>query len=409
MKNRLLLFVLFFPFFGVSSQTYFSPDFRLGDTSQIHILTTYRGDRLMGTVTNWAADSIFVQQKTGTKMWVKLASLETVWVAGESSPPKMNAKSRGLFVMSAHEGTKVYSGRLKIVDKRQIKFHPDGKGLSYFTYDDLDNVKFMPHPAGYINQFTLKKEGEKERTVHFISYEKGVITVRENGAILTYTKEDEIRLYLKKQRPSSIGKQRQLFLSPTGFNMKAKQTVFTSSMLAHNEISKGLTDYFSVGVGGFAILPYASGRLSFSPHRLLHLSAGGLWTTPINNNGAGWHIAATFGTRNYFVNIARIKYVGEMFLIPNDFTATSLGASMRVGSRIFIYGECNFIDQHPGGFMETLEGRVNIFSAGLKVYGMKNVVTLGFMGLGPRGQICSDCPLQNEIYPAFSVTIPLGV
>ena len=231
--------------------------------------------------------------------------------------------------------------------------------------------------------------------------------MREAGELKTYRVSERIRLNYIKKSPSKMRKtQRQLFLSPTGFNTKKDELYYRNTMFLHNEIGVGLIDNISISSGALGILPYLGARASFSPHRLLHLSAGGIWLFLGGDSNFAWHLAASLGTKSYFLNIARIKYHGSLYSEPNDFQATSLGGSFQLNKKLNFFAEFILLDQKPFGYLDTIEGRLNIFSGGIKWHGRTTAVCVGVFSLGPRPNFCTGC--QDQItrpYPGFSATI----
>ena len=165
----------------------------------------------------------------------------------------------------------------------------------------------------YPNSYQLHLNNKDKLYGHLLYVDKeNVVFKQEGGSILEFPLSTVRSLRQGNNYRSMNGRMRTLLLTPTGFNLQKGVGEYRNIDYIFNSFSKGFTDNVSGTVGLLGIEPYFHLKVSHDFSPMLHVSAGG----GISLLGtAGWHVAASLGTPDYFLNIGFMQNKGNCLLM----------------------------------------------------------------------------------------------
>jgi hypothetical protein len=404
LTNTLLFFLFSVAIFPVFSQVPTISNLALGDTSQVFLLQTTTGDRLLGKQLSWRGDSLTFLQNGKNKLGYRLDELTKIepW---DGIPFGMSGK--GLFVLKTKNG-KSYTGYLVSMKKSMLKFKALRQGMLRFKPNEVESVSFQAVKGkvwkNFANDYRFTNLKGKDSDGKFISFSDGLLQFQKpNDDTPQQASPSSFRLLrYRKPREPVLGYERAFMFAPTGFNLKKGQLDFRNvGYWLHNSVGYGVSDNFSVSGGTFGFIPMIGAKASFSVNPYVHMSAGAFTIAAIS---FGAHASLSVGTPDYFLNVCYFRNTEAPFDSDLDFAAMCYGASLRTGRRSRIFGEYILINEKRnefGDFSNTLDGRKNAFTWGVGLFGERTRLELGMMLQGPNA-FCffEDC---EEIYTVLPV------
>lgn len=358
----------------------------LGDTTQRHLLYTQRGDVLAGRCLGWSGDSLFFQLKQANRLAMATKEVRLLKIDSGKAPKAF--EQTGTFVLTTTTG-ETYVGHPENAMGDLLKFRIGRNNLKKIPIREVASLRFEPADSmdtdGTLNKYKLTKKKGNPIVGSLMGLKGGNFFLE--GADGPDSLFFSYMASLKRIKPyrAAMGFSRASFLSPTGFNLPKGHREFRNLEYAvFNIVSVGVTDHFSVGLGGFAYIPYLDTKFSYDFGRYLHASAGLYAVVPLN---FGWHSSLSIGTPDYFVNLAYVKsYEYKPLASGLDFDVISMMASVRIASRKRFFMEYSLIDEHVNefeGFDYTNRGARSAFSWGFGWYSRRTRLELGWMLTGP--------------------------
>jgi hypothetical protein len=382
MKNRILsiLFFLFGSCCQLHAQLPIKGNFSIGDTSQVHLLETKDGSRLVGRVIGFDQERVVFRFNADTLV-LPLSNLASIEVKSDSpaaSPepavsqtqPAAPAEAGLLIAASMGES---WSGTLKMGNDVGIRLQVSPESSRFFPWREIDSLVCaspagQPFQPGVVHVLTTKR-GDRF-TGHIKEYRRNIFRFTlEDGSILRFSAKDIRKLELttekdgvtSAERPPMQGHER-LYLTPTGFLMKQGESEFRTVAIS-NSIDYGVSDKFNVGAGFSTIIVSSvlqgKAKVGTTLGKYIHVAAGAqlIGFTVINQGPSGAALAygsLAMGTPESFVNISSGVGIGG----PDGdrIKAYSLSASQRVGDKFrlsgeFVQGIDNFGDRFQFGIV----------------------------------------------------------
>lgn len=367
MKNRILsiLFFLFGSCCQLHAQLPIKGNFSIGDTSQVHLLETKDGSRLVGRVIGFDQERVVFRFNADTLV-LPLSNLASIEVKSDSpaaspepavSQPQPAAPAEAGLLIAASMGES-WSGTLKMGNDVGIRLQVSPESSRFFPWREIDSLVCaspagQPFQPGVVHVLTTKR-GDRF-TGHIKEYRRNIFRFTlEDGSILRFSAKDIRKLepYADSQkdraksveRPPMQGHEK-MYFSPTGFLMKQGEAEFRTFIIS-NSIDYGVSDKFNIGAGFSTVivgsLLQGKVKVGTSLGKYIHVAAGGqlLGFAAIEQELAGAALvygSLAMGTPESFINISTGVGIGG----PDggELRAYSLSASQRVGDKFRISGE----------------------------------------------------------------------
>lgn len=358
-------------------------ELRLGDTSQVHILTTKDGNRLFGRVTGFDQEELSFLFKNQNTLVFKISEIESIEVQGETAPetalPKRPQTSKNPFTYNVWDnGEVVATGQLLRGTGFGFRLEDKDGRSEFFQWLRADSLT-LAGPA-------ISDAGEPPAELHSLTTPRGdrfagqVLnfngsTLRfllPNGAILKFSVKDIKSLNLEKtadakpaELPQDVQMQghEKLYFSPSAFLLKRKQGEFRT-VIFNNSVEYGVSDNFTIG-GGFATVIVASilnakAKFGGSLGEHLHVAGGVQFygATAIESGVAGAALAygaLTVGSPERFLSVAIGR--GTSSEADGGTTGFTLSGSFRTGRNWRLFGEyLNFTDSFGDSYGFAIAG-----------------------------------------------------
>jgi hypothetical protein len=390
-----------------SAQVTIDGNLKLGDTSQILILQTKKGDQVVGSISSWKNDSLSFQMTTGNLLHLGMTEVEKIKVHEPLFPNNETDLQQGIITFYSEDG-KVRKGHVVSMDRQGLRIKYDGKKRAFLSLKKFEKATFDPtvfYPED--NLYLLRLRNAKDVFGHFVYMDqKSVIFQPLGEKTYNFPRTMVNSMRRKSNERSNIGHQRALLLTPTGFNLSKGQSEFRNIDYFLNTFSTGFSDHLSGTVGLLGIEPYFQLKASQDVGKYFHFSAGG----GISLSGAtGWHTAVSIGEPDYYLNLGIMRNKGEMTFADTDMKALFFGASARVGWRQRLFGEFTHIIEREDLF-ETNGYGTNTFAFGWGQIGKRVSLNLALM---MTERVYSDfCfggftfgPCNDEHYDFFAIPI----
>ncbi len=363
MMNHLRYYISFFLllFAGLAfSQVKIKGDLRLGDTTQVHILHTTKGDRLQGRVIGYDTEKLSFLFKDDIPLTFPLAEVSLIEVnpgqptAGEE--PDSIARISFIYLISLANGDKT-SGQVTRSDSRSLRLSPG----QYYYWENIDSVELVSQPISRHSGrskiiHVLKTKRGDQFYGQLLSYGNGIVYFEmENGAPLKFSLKEIRQIKMEERANAPTSKLRneeveywsanKLFFSPSAFLPQKKKSQYQNLMLFYNSIDYGASEHISIGV---SLVPFIAGTigalkakagLDISPY--LHAGIGGqlfgAYTIDEETMGAAVGYAAlTVGTPENYLSFSFGKGAATN---SQPLTNFNLGGSVRAANQWRFFGE----------------------------------------------------------------------
>lgn len=377
--------------------------FSLADSSQTHVLTTRRGDLLIGRCVGWSGDSISFLSVTQDLLSFSLDSVAQLATLDQAR----DFGQYGLFRITTKDN-RPYEGFPKRYDGKRLVFRVGRNDQESFALDEIASMELIPASSSgkldtITNTYKVRSGPIRPRTYvgRLIGFWDSKFILLRPGQPMpdSISGRQVARMRYLKPYHEAFGHERSSLFVPTGFNLKKGQRQFRSmGLYVFNAAAYGVTDHFSVSLGGVGYLPYFDGKLSHHLGDYLHGSLGAFTVLGVNY---GFSAAVSLGTPDYFLNFSYAKSLeydaaGSGF----NFDVFSFMASVRIGNRQRVFVEYDFLNEPTGdgGFRLTNEGYRVALTGGIGWYKKRTHLELGWMLTGPADisfrcgsiQGCSD-------------------
>ncbi|MCB0519077.1 MAG: hypothetical protein KDD27_09065 [Saprospiraceae bacterium] len=384
MQQLRLAFTLclaFLPMF-LFCQIQLEGNLKLGDTTQVHVLYTTNGDRLVGRVTAYNRQTISFLFKNTTSMEFKLEDVEKIIVQGKDGEvqrlePLLQEEegntTASFFYEVVLKNGKTHNGTLLRISKNSLNLEcsdcPSRTSLQEVETLKLSGRNIAQANLAPARMHVLKTTRGDIFVGQLLHYSEpgGFLFLLENGdsvsiptSVLFYAK-----LQAKAQvqstpsgTPSAMNGQEKLMFGTTAFQLPGKTGEFRSTILFFHSFDYGLTNFLSIGAGVSTFQPYigASFRLKagFSLGKLIHIGVGA-HAMGINNSNtfdgrSSWDdvlagtASLTVGTRAKYVNLSLIhgkENLEDEFnpVSSNKFTGFTIGGAYQVTNHLRFFAE----------------------------------------------------------------------
>lgn len=397
-----LLFLLVFAAatFTASAQPKLAADLLLGDTSQVVVLHTNRGDQLLGRVGGWSGDSLTFLLAGQHELRFHLHDLHLLEPRSNPANPD---PAHEMLVLKTTYG-KTFTGYLISLGPSMLRFHAKKGGVKHLRPENVASISTEPVSGrpwkGFENDYRLQfPRGRRSEGTFLGFHDNRLFFQHENGRIDTLAPSNIAKLDYRRPFRPMHGHQSSSLFAPTGFGLRKGQLAFRNiGYLFYNNFSYGLTDHLAVSGGTFGLIPHVSFKAAYDLGPYLHVSAGGHFITAIS---FGASAALSIGTPDYFINVAYFRNSDALFDSDLNFRAACYGASLRIGRRSRFFGEYVLISEPEnefGNFSVTNDGRRNTFTWGIGFLGRRTRLEVGMMLQGPV-PFCFPGPCDNRYTP----------
>ncbi len=394
------------------SQIYAFGKISIDDPSQIHQLTTKRGDVFEGWIASWTKDSLTLIFKNDARVSFPTSEIDAL-IGGQNAFQR--SLTTQILELKTKEGDFYYGYPIEITNRR-IKFQAAKVGRKRFKPNEVEYIRpenvTVLIEGNFKNEYRLKAV-RKNIEGQLMQYKDGKIFHRmENGEDRKIDILKEGKYRLMPQRISYSGHGRSLMFAQTGFGMKPLEREFRNIMVGLNVVAFGLTENISVSTGLIAFVPYGDIKFSKSFGKFLHASIGAYGVLPF---AIGAHSAISIGTPNYFLNIGyHLNFENENSYTYSDFESFNIGSSIKVGRRGRIFSELHMMtaphemddDIYFDLYWKT--GYLNPLTLGYGWFNERFRFETGLAGIGPfesQNCISGDCPTKSYTpIPFFSMS-----
>lgn len=392
------------------SQLVFPENFRIGDSTQVHVIANERGDTFRGKLDSWSNDSLSFQLENGAVLLFGVSSITAFRVLEEKDEKIWQEVSKAPFFLYFNDQNQFVTGKITSIGRRRISFRSVEEGYESFLHEEIKSIS--PGPGWGIQDnaaFKAILRDQKNQEGLLLGMADGEIQFLQGDTEKHYPLSSLSELKPNRGRLTVQGHERALFASPTGFNLKAGDWDFRNRMVFDNGFSYGVTDNISIGAGALVIIPYLNAKGSFDFGKYLHVSAGGL-LLPGEITSFGWHVAASLGTPNLFLNFSRFQNRGKVIDSDANFETTSLGLSARIANRSRFLAEVIFLNNQNSDFFNTPNSSSNIYHIGISLFPSSTALTFGLGFINTNETECrfGDCGNYYQPYPLLAVNVFFG-
>jgi hypothetical protein len=372
-RRFLLAAAMALPFLSFA-QVSIKGEMRLGDTTQVHILHTTQGDRLVGRVIGFSQDSLSFLFKNTSQLQFALKEIKMVEVQGAvgvPSPGTVAVEKRPVrpatgsdFIYMVQTGSGEENGRLNSLDRASVKLDRNTGPDEYIPWRQVKRINLI---SGRIDtsstipsRLHVLRTTRSDRFVGQLLEFDGAIYrfLLENGDVLEFDKEKVRSVKLENPNSSAsrapvqgepeyvpMNGREKIMYSPTGFRLKKNQYEYQNVGIFYNTIDYGASDNVTIGASISTVLvaSLASLRLKVGADlsKFVHISAGGQAFGGFAIGDASFSLlmgyaAVSIGSEDRFINFGIAK--GK----PSDedaFTGYTLGGSIRVAKNWRLIGE----------------------------------------------------------------------
>ena len=363
------------------SQVTIKGELRIGDSTQVHILNTKTGDRLVGRVTEYDEEKVIFLFKNSTKLEFPLADVLNIEVQSSpttrrpGAPPEVPVSIYQvtevdfLYLVNTKEGQST-SGRIVRCDNRTLRIDRKTGPDEYINWRDVDSLVLLSK--------TFNQARERPDQVHILKTSRGDRFAGQlqdyhnntlrfsllNGAILKFTPDQiqSIRLEnvaitsepVTEQGEALMGADR-IFSTQSAFMLKRKETQYRNLMVLYNTIDHGISDHVTIGAGLFTVIfsniLSIRAKAGYDLGDYVHVAAGGqafgAFILDEETSGALMGFGAiTFGTPDKYLNISAGKGVATDN--QNPFSGFNLGGSFRIHNKWRLFGEYTLLRDNTG-------------------------------------------------------------
>ena len=379
MKSTLCFFLGFlFLSASLSSQIAVEGELKLGDNSQILLLETKNGDRFLGNISKWTKDSLQFELTTKDLLDFHTSEVERM-VAQEKEAVRIGDEqdlSLGTFTIYSRDG-KIREGQLVSINQNGVRIKYRRNRRAYIRTSNLNRVTFEPYTDTYNYPNTYNLHLKKGKKIHgnLIQMDEEEVIFKPDGQkAFSFPRSQMTELKQRKGYRPSLGHQQALLLTPTGFNLrKGESELRNIDYIFNNSYSTGINDHLSATAGLFGIEPYFKIKASHDIGKYVHLSIGGGIAL---SGAAGWHVAASLGTPDHYLNLGYTENKGDMIAGETDMDALFFGGSWRIGNRQRLFGEVTHIAEKKSVFDSNGWGS-NSFAVGYGWFGRRGQPELG--------------------------------
>ena len=389
-QHVFFLALFLFPCF-LKAQVPVQGNLKLGDTTQIHVLRTVKGDRFTGLVTEFDKEKLQFQYM-GNVLEFSLNDVVVVEIVDAPDPttevkavpidktPNDTDSLQGLLVEPIGEesakryvwpyeyriqttnGTQ-YTGILSRINATGVMLGKSGN--SPIPIKDIKGIELMgsrldTYETSLREHHRLKTIDADIFTGQLLSYDgQNYMFLMQNGSELTFPKQEVEYIYLVKKgrggnfnyeevKPFSQGyyNQQRIFFTPSAFLIE-KGTKEFRTMLVSNSLDYGLSDHVTVGVGVHTVVVATglSGKIKVGASLTdrIHFAAGAqglvafsVFDSETLNLGLVYG-SLSIGTKEKFFNFAVGR--GSDNQTSQATTAYTMGGSYRIGKHWRFYGE----------------------------------------------------------------------
>lgn len=381
----------------------------MGDTAQVHFLTTSRDDEFVGTTQAWNADSLIFITQSNVRIAFDVAAVKSIEVLNGLSSDIVSTK---IFVLKTKEGGLFYGYPTRIHPDK-ISFFTSSAGIKRFKPNQVASIYqtstmslILEEP--FTNSYTLKAFSKKKEKGELVSYDGNSVAISNDEGMRITAPLNKINVFeINPMQTPYRGYGRSLMYLQTGFNMEAGSREYRNIMLGINIVSIGVTDHFSMAVGLVTILPYADFKLSKDIGKYVHYSAGAYLFVPFSG---GIHGAVSLGTPDYFLNLSYLRNFDiPSFDTDSKFESFGFGASIRIGPRSRFFAEYNIMPAPSNnyGYDSFYEkGYGNAFTWGYGWFKRRFRLETGVTEIGPFVNYYCDPTTCDKTYhtpiPFFS-------
>lgn len=374
-----LAFLFAVPIF---SQIPIKGDFKLGDTTQVHKITTKVGDTFTGRVVGYDDAFLFFLYKNNNltfdveeiKLIEVVNTIDETAQSGEMSEHAANTHQLFFDYQITSLDSVKHVGKLSKLNGFGATLKQGQNGHERVRYFEIGEIslkgKRISDSSGFLDEYHLLRTKNGDRftgqLLYFNQEELGFLL--KNGSQITVKIDNFVDLILVKtqgdrktssQKASSLYhsyNQQRLFFSPSALLLKKDVSEFRT-MILYNTIEHGLSDHVTVGAGLFSILIghalTAKLKVGSSIGDVFHFAIGAQGAFAfsfLDGYAEGGTLGLVYGsvaigTKDRFLNasIGRGIASGE----GEGTTAFSFGGSFRTSDHWRIYVEyLNFIDNY---------------------------------------------------------------
>ena len=155
--------------------------FMLGDTGQVHILHTKRGDRYVGNIYKWKKDNISININDNISLQYSINNIELIEANQKAKTLPINKSIKGFFEADIN-GYGKQNGQLYFYGKNGGRFKKNGKGRIYFKNIEVDKIQFVGSngKGGKTNNYTLRIAGLGVKEGKLLAIKKHAILFQQN-------------------------------------------------------------------------------------------------------------------------------------------------------------------------------------------------------------------------------------
>ncbi|MEZ4958121.1 MAG: hypothetical protein R2825_31465 [Saprospiraceae bacterium] len=353
-------------------------DFKIGDTTQVHKISTWVGDTFTGRVVGYDEALLFFLYRDN-KLIFNVEEIKLIEVVDPKSllsdENAQEVESHQLYFdyeITSLDSAKHF-GKLSKLNGFEATLKQGLNGYERVRYFEISEItlrgKRNSDSSGPLDEYHLLRTKNGDRFTGQLLYlnQEELGFLLKNGSKITVKKDDFVDLNLvNPQGVQTSSKtqttlnhnynQQRLFFSPSALLLEKDVSEYRT-MILYNTIEHGLSDNVTVGAGFFTVLigHALTGKIKVggSIGELFHFAAGaqGAYAFTFYEGDEGSETlglvygSIAIGTKDRFLNasIGRGKSPSD----SEGTTAFSFGGSFRTGNHWRVYVEyLNFIDNY---------------------------------------------------------------
>lgn len=400
LKTSLSLLFLFLATLTFS-QVEILGEMKLGDTTQVHVLNTKNGDRMVGRVVGFNDTHIdFIM--LGNKLSFPIGEVVNIQVQDRGTyQGERNEDEYFQYQINMKSGRK-YKGILLGYLAQKIFLRTSKEPNLKLKTSEIESIQHLGSSvftdSSEVKQFHALKmyQGQplEGQVIHYKDGQWEFLVA--NDETLTFSNKQLMRIDLlknslagedkkTKSTVSIYGKQEMRgytrnYAAPTGFMLAKGESEYRNTQIVYNTVDHGLTE--NVTIGGTIIPIFRSAaigarmKIGASLTEKFHVAVGGTATLPFGQNVTSglfttFYGAFTLGTKANNLTFSLGRYNDSS---DDSYNTLTLAGSVRTGQKSRLFIEYNHLAQNRERFANDF----SLTNVGFSWFKGKNRVDFGF-------------------------------